>query len=86
MPWRSGAGTATCVLSVTMSTTWLTMAYGKLPLKTSGAMLCIGCLEARLGGKLVASDFPDYPINMGVFPQSTRLRNRLTNSADAANF
>lgn len=49
-------------------------------------MLCIGCLEARLGGKLVASDFPDYPINTGFFPQSARLRNRLTNSADAANF
>jgi hypothetical protein len=49
-------------------------------------MLCIGCLEARLGGKLVASDFPDYPINTGFFPQSARLRNHLTNSADAANF
>jgi hypothetical protein len=49
-------------------------------------MLCIGCLEARLGGKLVASDFPDYPINKGVFPQSTRLQNRLTNGAIAANF
>jgi hypothetical protein len=42
-------------------------------------MLCIGCLEARLGGKLVASDFPDLPINRGVFPYSTRLQHRLTN-------
>lgn len=42
-------------------------------------MLCIGCLEARLGGQLVASDFPDYPINRGVFPYSTRLLSRLTN-------
>lgn len=41
-------------------------------------MLCIGCLEARLGGKLIASDFPDYPINRGFFPYSTRLLNRLT--------
>lgn len=49
-------------------------------------MLCIGCLEARLGGKLVASDFPDYPINRGFFPYSARLLNRLTNSEDAANF
>jgi len=49
-------------------------------------MLCIGCLEARLGGKLVASDFPDYPINKGVFPQSPRLQNRFTNGAIAAKF
>lgn len=40
-------------------------------------MLCIGCLESRLGGNLVASDFPDYPINRGVFHYSTRLKNRL---------
>lgn len=42
-------------------------------------MLCIGCLESRLGGKLVASDFPELPINRGFFPYSTRLLNRLTN-------
>jgi len=42
-------------------------------------MLCIGCLEARLGGQLVASDFPDLPINRGVFGYSTRLQSRLTN-------
>jgi hypothetical protein len=48
-------------------------------------MLCIGCLEARIGDRLVASDFPDFPINRGVFPQSPRLRNRLTNGAAAAN-
>lgn len=47
----------------------------------SDVMLCIGCLEARLGGKLVASDFPDYPINRGFFPYSTRLQNRLTNTS-----
>jgi hypothetical protein len=45
-------------------------------------MLCIGCLEARLGGKLVASDFPELPINRGFFPYSTRLQNRLTNVGD----
>lgn len=26
-------------------------------------MLCIGCLETRLGRQLVASDFPDVSIN-----------------------
>jgi hypothetical protein len=25
--------------------------------------LCIGCLEARLGRRLVADDFPAYPVN-----------------------
>jgi hypothetical protein len=49
-------------------------------------MLCIGCLENRLGSQLVASDFPDIPINRGVFPYSTRLQSRLTNPAAAANF
>lgn len=49
-------------------------------------MLCIGCLENRLGGELMASDFPDIPINRGVFPYSTRLQSRLTNHAAAANF
>jgi len=52
----------------------------------TSVMLCIGCLESRLGGELVASDFPDIPINRGVFPYSTRLQSRLTNHAAAANF
>lgn len=47
-------------------------------------MLCIGCLEGRLGGKLTSSDFPDLPINRGVFPYSTRLMNRLTVSGVSA--
>lgn len=50
------------------------------------AMLCIGCLENRLCGKLVASDFPDLPINRGFFPLSARLLNRLTSHADTASF
>ena len=40
-------------------------------------MLCIGCLEARIGDKLTASDFTDAPINHGIFPQSARLMERL---------
>lgn len=40
-------------------------------------MLCIGCLEARLGRTLTGVDFPDYPINRGVFPNSDRLQSRL---------
>lgn len=44
--------------------------------KKSG-MLCIGCLEERLGRTLTAADFTDAPINHGVFPQSERLAARL---------
>lgn len=46
----------------------------------SDGMLCIGCLEARLGGKLTADDFTDAPINHGVFEQSARLQQRLSTS------
>lgn len=40
-------------------------------------MLCIGCLEARLGRTLTASDFTDAPINRGYFGYSERLAARL---------
>jgi hypothetical protein len=40
-------------------------------------MLCIGCLENRIGGKLEPDDFPELPINRGFFPYSARLANRL---------
>ena len=41
-------------------------------------MLCVGCLENRIGGVLTPGDFPDYPINRGFFPMSPRLMNRVT--------
>lgn len=43
-------------------------------------MLCIGCLEIRLGRQLVASDFTDASINSlrHGSGKSTRLVNRLT--------
>lgn len=41
-----------------------------------GVMLCIGCLETRLGRKLNKHDFSDLPINY-VFRQSNRLKDRL---------
>jgi hypothetical protein len=45
-----------------------------------GGCLCIGCLEARLGRRLTAADFPrDAPVNW-VAPwtdHSDRLRDRL---------
>ena len=42
-------------------------------------ILCVGCLEMRLGRELASSDFPDYPINQGFFEQSDRLKSRLNN-------
>lgn len=42
-------------------------------------MLCIGCLEKRLNRTLGARDFPMIPINLGAFPQSPRLINRIWN-------
>lgn len=41
-------------------------------------MLCVGCLETRIGRKLVCSDFPDVTINNPKFGnKSTRLLDRL---------
>jgi hypothetical protein len=42
-------------------------------------ILCIGCLEQRLGRRLVASDFKAAPINDAADPTiSPRMRDRLT--------
>jgi hypothetical protein len=41
-------------------------------------MLCIGCLENRIGGLLTKDDFTAAPINaIGIVTGSTRLKNRL---------
>jgi hypothetical protein len=41
-------------------------------------MLCVGCLEGRIGRTLVADDFTDAHINNPkLYPMSDRLRNRL---------
>ncbi len=48
-------------------------------LSQRGGMLCIGCLEHRLGRKLWGCDFTDLPINdPNLFHKSSRLRARLT--------
>ncbi len=43
-------------------------------------MLCVGCLEDRLGRKLCSRDFPDMPINDVTNSQirTARLQDRLT--------
>lgn len=41
-------------------------------------MLCIGCLEERIGRQLVPDDFTDYPVNRPeTSVHSSRLANRL---------
>ena len=43
------------------------------------AMLCIGCLEKRLGVTLTKWDFTDAPVNyLGGWPKSERLTRRLS--------
>jgi hypothetical protein len=45
-------------------------------------MLCIGCLEERVGRLLTKVDFTDAPVNLpSIFNQSARLIHRLTNVA-----
>jgi hypothetical protein len=44
----------------------------------SDIMLCIGCLENRIGDQLTASDFSNVPLNsINLILGSTRLQNRL---------
>lgn len=48
-------------------------------------MLCIGCLELRLGRLLTKDDFTDAPVNvMWLTVGSTRLKERLTKNSDPA--
>lgn len=43
----------------------------------NSGMLCIGCLEDRLGRTLTTNDFIEAPINYGIFGWSDRMRDRL---------
>jgi hypothetical protein len=46
--------------------------------------LCIGCLEVRLGRRLLPTDFPsDVPINQMHRASSPRLRDRMTRGREA---
>lgn len=46
-----------------------------------GGMLCIGCLEGRLGRRLEQGEFEDVPINHRDIRRSERLRARMLGSA-----
>lgn len=58
-----------------------------LPKNQRNRMLCIGCLEKRIGRLLTPNDFTDAPINTpGAWPfvgQSERLLNRLAKTIKA---
>lgn len=41
-------------------------------------MLCISCVEKKLGRELNRSDFTDCPLNLDIFRKSDILRDRLT--------
>ncbi|MGY3409161.1 hypothetical protein ACVWZV_005274 [Bradyrhizobium sp. GM5.1] len=45
---------------------------------TGEGMLCVGCLEGRLGRQLSAEDFTDCPLNENMHGKSDRLIARLT--------
>lgn len=56
---------------------WASAGMGK---RFGDGMLCIGCLENRIGRTLVPADFPNlYPLNAKVapFPKSDRLMDRM---------
>jgi hypothetical protein len=42
--------------------------------KSYGGCLCIGCLEKRIGRRLIADDFADHPFNS--LPGTPRLMER----------
>ncbi len=46
-------------------------------------MLCIGCLEGRLGRELLPGDFVDAPVNADLRRPSDRLASRLTGANSA---
>lgn len=47
--------------------------------KGGKSMLCVGCLEVRIGRKLTPEDFSGAPINF-ISPQSERLSARFRNA------
>ena len=56
---------------------------GVWPIAKDGGMLCVGCLEQRIGRELTARDFRDCPLNTDGPHKSRRLRARLTDARPA---
>ena len=52
--------------------------YSAMTARSKPAMLCVGCLETRIGRLLTKDDFSDVPLNtMPFWPRSERLLARL---------
>lgn len=51
--------------------------WDKATSSARSGMLCIGCLETRIGRTLTSEDFIEAPINYGFFGASQRMRDRL---------
>lgn len=51
--------------------------WNSVTIHQNSGMLCIGCLEDRLGRELTTEDFIEAPINYGCFGWSERMKNRL---------
>ncbi len=52
--------------------------WHSVDMASDGGMLCIGCLEERLGRQINAADFTDMPVNyVDFFDRSERLLSRL---------
>ena len=53
--------------------------WDSITVETKGnGMLCIGCVEVRIGRSLTGADFTDAPINqVGFYNKSDRLLNRI---------
>lgn len=52
--------------------------YSAITARSKPAILCIGCLEQRIGRLLTKDDFSDAPLNsMPFWPRSKRLATRL---------
>lgn len=47
------------------------------PIGENDGMLCIGCLEKRIGRNLTKEDFTGCLVNLDLGPRSERLQNRL---------
>lgn len=47
------------------------------PIEPDGGVLCVGCIEARIGRRLLPEDFTDCAGNRGYWPRSQRLDDRL---------
>jgi hypothetical protein len=47
------------------------------PVEWRPGLLCIGCLECRLGRRLTPDDFDDWPVNEPHPDHTARLANRL---------